>query len=84
MMSRIPERTVSRWILKIAVAILLGIAIGLLWGWQMAPFFVVLYFALGWAMERGQQQKKEVDAYREEWLNRRKKPDGDAGTLPPS
>ncbi|MCU1573914.1 MAG: hypothetical protein JWO93_1996 [Micrococcaceae bacterium] len=59
------QRTVSRWILDIAVVILLSIAIGLLLGWQMVPFFVVLYFAGGWAMERGQRHKKEVDAYRE-------------------
>lgn len=84
MTKHIPKRTVSRWILDIAVAALLGIAVGLLWGWQMAPFFVLLYFALGWAMERGQLHKKEVDAYREEWLNRRKKPGGETGTLPPS
>ena len=84
MTKHIPKRTASRWILDIAVAALLGIAVALLWGWQMAPFFVVLYFALGWAMERGQLHKKEVDAHREEWLNRRKKPDGETGTLPPS
>lgn len=68
------KQKAARWILDIVVAVLLSVAGGLLIGWQMAPFFFLLYFAAGFAMERGQRQKREVDAYREEWLNRRKKP----------
>jgi hypothetical protein len=84
MSNSIPKRTAVRWALDIAIAVLFSIGVGLILGWQLAPFFFVLYFAAGFAMERGQRQKKEVDAYREEWLNKRKKSEGGEGMHPDS
>ena len=84
MSNGVPKRTAVRWALEIAIAVLLSIGVGLILGWQLAPFFFLLYFATGFAAERGQRQKEEVDAYREEWLNKRKKSEGDEGTQPES
>jgi hypothetical protein len=40
--------------------------------WQLAPMTTLMYFCVGWAAERGQKHRRETDAYREEWLNKRK------------
>jgi hypothetical protein len=50
-------------------------------GWQVAPGMVLIYFLAGWAAERGQREKREIDAYREVWLNRRKSQGGGAPPL---
>lgn len=38
---------------------------------QFAPYVFLLYFVGGWAMDRGQRKKKDADAYRDDWLNKR-------------
>ncbi|MBT2568102.1 hypothetical protein J7I84_16675 [Arthrobacter sp. ISL-85] len=56
----------------VAVGVLLGLLTGVLINWQLAPAMVLMYFVIGWAAQRGQKQKKDTDAYREQWLGKRK------------
>lgn len=72
MMSMRGERKAVRWLVLIAGGVLVCVLAGLLMGWQLAPAMVLIYFVVGWAADRGQKHKREVDAYRQEWLNRRK------------
>ncbi|MEZ2389308.1 hypothetical protein AB6813_07125 [bacterium RCC_150] len=65
-------RSVPRRILWITVGILIGVVAGLVLGWQIAPAFVLIYFCVGWAAKQGQKQKREIDIYREQWLNKRR------------
>lgn len=68
-----PSKAV-RWSVLIAVGFLLTLATGLLVNWQLAPFVFLLYFVGGWAVDKAQKKKKkkDTDAYREDWLNKRK------------
>ncbi|MCZ2404811.1 hypothetical protein IV498_16925 [Paenarthrobacter sp. Z7-10] len=52
---------------------LIGVVAGLLINWQVAPGMVAIYFVIGWAADCGRTQKSEVDVYREDWLNNRKR-----------
>jgi membrane protein implicated in regulation of membrane protease activity len=61
-----------RLLLRIVVAILVGLVAGLIGGWQIGLTFAVIYFLLAWAARKGQRQKLELDAYREQWLNKRR------------
>jgi hypothetical protein len=63
----------------IAVGILLTVGTGLLGSWQLAPFVFLLFFVGGWATDRAQRKKRDTDAYREEWLNKRKGGGSDTG-----
>lgn len=81
MMSARGQRKMLRWLVNVAGGVLVGVLAGLFIGWQIAPGMVLIYFVVGWAAERGQRKKTEIDAYREEWLNKRK-PQGD-GAPPP-
>lgn len=74
MMSVQGKRSAGRWGLLVAGGILVGVLAGLLLGWQLAPGMVVIYFAVNWAADAGQKQRRELDAYREQWLNKRKPP----------
>ena len=74
-------RTLLRRLLWITVGILFGVVAGLLMGWQFAPAFVLIYFGVGWAAKQGQKQKRELDVYREQWLNKRRTHND--GTQPP-
>jgi membrane protein implicated in regulation of membrane protease activity len=65
-------RTVTRWLIKVAAGVLLGLLAGVLINWQFALGMVLIYFVVAWAAERGQKQKRETDAYREQWLGKRK------------
>ena len=65
-------RRVARWVLITAIGVLLGVLTGLLINWQLAPMTTLMYFCVGWAAERSQKHRRETDAYREEWLNKRK------------
>jgi hypothetical protein len=65
-------RSVPVQILWVAVGVLIGVVAGLVLGWQIAPAFVFIYFAIGWAAKQGQKQKRETDIYRTQWLNRRR------------
>jgi hypothetical protein len=71
-MTPLPGRKVVQWLFTIAGGALVGVVAGSLMGWQFALPMVLIYFAIGWGARQGQKHKKEVDAYREEWLNRRK------------
>jgi hypothetical protein len=71
-MTPLPGRKIPQWLLTIAGGALVGVVAGSLMGWQFAPPMVLIYFAIGWGARQGQRDKKEVDAYREEWLDRRK------------
>jgi hypothetical protein len=70
-----------RWLITIAGGVLVGVLAGMIMGWQVAPGMVLIYFLAGWAAERGQREKREIDAYREVWLNRRKSQGGGAPPL---
>jgi hypothetical protein len=61
-----------RLFLRIVVGILVGVLAGLLGGWQIGLTFALIYFLLGWAARKGQRQKLGQDAYREQWLNKRR------------
>jgi hypothetical protein len=76
------KRKAVRWLVLIAGGVLVSVLAGWLISWQLAPMVALMYFCGGWAADRGQKHKREVDAYREEWLNRRKS-HGD-GTAPPA
>lgn len=65
-------RSKLRLVLWIASGILVGVVAGLTMGWQLAPAFVLIYFAVGWAANQGQKHKRETDIYREQWLNKRR------------
>lgn len=65
-------RTVTRWLIKVAAGVLLGLLAGVLINWQFALGMVLIYFVVAWAAKRGQKQKRETDAYREQWLGKRK------------
>lgn len=70
------SRKVLKRLLWITVGILFGVVGGTLLGWQFAPAFVLIFFGVGWATNwaanQGQKQKRETDAYREQWLNKRR------------
>ena len=74
-------RSVPGRILWITVGLLIGVVAGLVLGWQMAPAFMLIYFGVGWAANQGQKRKRETDAYREQWLNKRRT--GSDGVQPP-
>ena len=76
------SRGMPRLLLRIAVGILIGVVAGLLGGWQIGLVFVLIYFVIGWAARNGQRQKSEIDAYREQWLNKRRT--GNEGRQPRS
>lgn len=59
------QRTAGQWFLKIAVGMVIGTLTGLLVNWTLAFFIVLSYFVIGWAAERGQDQKRELDAIHE-------------------
>ena len=59
-------------LLRIVVGILLGLVAGLIGGWQIGLTFAFIYFVIGWAARKGRRQKLELDAYREQWLNKRR------------
>lgn len=61
-----------KWLLVITGAILVFVMTGLLAGWQLATGMVFIYFAVGWGAGFGQKKGREAEAYREEWLNKRK------------
>lgn len=61
-----------RLLLRIAVGILIGVVAGLLGGWQIGLVLVLIYFVIGWAARNGQRQKLDIDAYREQWLSKRR------------
>ena len=65
-------RKALTWLLVIAGGVLVFVMTGLLAGWQLATGIVSIYFAVGWAAELGQKKGREAEAYREEWLNKRK------------
>ena len=61
-----------RWSVLIVVGILLTVGVGLLTNWQLAPFVFLLYFVGGWAVDRTQGKKRDTDAYRANWLHKRR------------
>jgi hypothetical protein len=65
-------RKALRRLLVITGAVLVFVMTGLLAGWQLATGLVFIYFAVGWAAKSGQKEGREIEAYREEWLNKRK------------
>lgn len=64
-----PSQTV-RWLVLIAVGLLLTVGTGLLVSWQLAPFMFVLYFVGGWAIDRAQSKKWDTDAHRQDRLSK--------------
>jgi hypothetical protein len=65
-------RKALKWLLVITGAVLVFVVTGLLAGWQLATGIVFICFAVGWAAEFGQKKGREAEAYREEWLHKRK------------
>ncbi|QTG81550.1 hypothetical protein [Arthrobacter crystallopoietes] len=61
-----------KWLLMILGAILIGVISGLTMGWQYAPGLVLIYFGVAWGAELGQKKRRETEAYREQWLQKRK------------
>ncbi|MBT2535131.1 hypothetical protein [Arthrobacter sp. ISL-69] len=68
-----------KWSVLIAVGILLTVGVGLLINWQLAPFVFLLYFVGGWAADRAQRKKKDTDADRADWPNKRRGSGSDTG-----
>ncbi|BCW73777.1 hypothetical protein NicSoilB11_01020 [Arthrobacter sp. NicSoilB11] len=70
-----------RLFLRIVVGVLVGVVAGLLGGWPIGLTFALIFFLLGWAARKGQRQKVELEAYREQWLIKRRT--GNHGGPPP-
>lgn len=66
-----PPSNAVRWLVLIAVGLLMTVATGLLVSWQLAPFVFLLYFVGGWATGRALKKKRDTDANSEGWLNKR-------------
>ncbi|SEF10921.1 hypothetical protein SAMN04489740_4049 [Arthrobacter alpinus] len=67
------QRTAGQWFLKIAAGVVIGILTGLLVNWPLAFGMVLIYVVIEWAAERGLDQKRELDASREEWISNQKR-----------